>query len=164
MRIDYETKITTIDGKETDLKHYTGDVLLVVNTASFCGYTNQYSGLEALYNRYKSRGFSVLGFPCNQFAFQEPGTDEGILEFCTKNYSVTFPMFSKIKVNGADTHPLFEQLKSVTHGFLGNNKIQWNFNKFLVGRDGTVLARYGSNRKPKQLEAPIEEALQENIQ
>ena len=100
MKIDYETKITTIDGKETDLKNYTGDVLLVVNTASFCGYTNQYSGLEALYNRYKSRGFSVLGFPCNQFAFQEPGTDEGILEFCTKNYSVTFPMFSKIKVNG----------------------------------------------------------------
>ena len=163
MRIDYETKITTIDGKETDLKNYIGDVLLVVNTASFCGYTNQYSGLETLYSRYKSRGFSVLGFPCKQFAFQEPGTDKGILEFCTKNYSITFPMFSKIKVNGVDAHPLFQQLKDATHGLLGKNKIQWNFNKFLIGRDGSVLARYGSSRKAKQLEEAIEEALQKNM-
>ncbi len=163
MKIDYKTKITTIDGKDTDLTSYIGDVLLVVNTASFCGYTNQYSGLETLYSRYKSRGFSILGFPCNQFAFQEPGKNQDILDFCEKKYSVTFPMFSKIEVNGANAHPLFKQLKDAKHGFLGKNKIQWNFNKFLISRNGTVLARYGSNRKPKQLEAPIEEALQTNI-
>ena len=159
MKIDYNTKVTTIDGTETDLTHYIDNVLLIVNTASRCGYTPQYQGLQSLYERYRSQGFCVLGFPCNQFGLQEPGTEQEIAEFCTERYSVTFPMFSKIKVNGSNTHPLYKQLKDSKHGFLRSNKIQWNFNKFLVGRDGAVLERHGSNRKPEDLAKTIESAL-----
>ena len=159
MKIDYSTKVTAIDGTETDLTHYIDNVLLIVNTASRCGYTPQYQGLQSLYERYRSQGFCVLGFPCNQFGLQEPGTEQKIAEFCTERYSVTFPLFSKIKVNGSDTHPLYRQLKDSKHGFLGSSKIQWNFNKFLVGRDGTVLERHGSNRKPEDLAKTIEKAL-----
>ena len=162
MKIDYNTEVTAIDGTTTDLKNYMGHVILIVNTASRCGYTPQYHGLQSLYERYGPQGFFVLGFPCNQFGLQEPGTEKNIAEFCTERYSVTFPMFSKIKVNGPDTHPLYRQLKDSKHGFLGANKIQWNFSKFLVGRDGAVLARYGSNRKPEDLWQAVEDALEVN--
>ena len=159
MKIDYATKVTDIGGTETDLEKFRGQVLLIVNTASRCGYTPQYRGLETLYQRYQSRGFSVLGFPCNQFGHQEPGSEEVIANFCTKHYDVTFPMFSKIKVNGPDTHPLYHQLKSIRRKPFGTGRIKWNFNKFLISSDGSVQARYGSNRKPKDLEKDIEKAL-----
>ena len=159
MKIDYATKVTDISGTETDLDKFRGQVLLIVNTASRCGYTPQYRGLETLYQRYQSRGFSVLGFPCNQFGHQEPGSEEVIANFCTDHYDVTFPMFSKIKVNGPDTHSLYRQLKSIRRKPFGTGRIQWNFNKFLVSSDGSVQARYGSNRKPKDLEKDIEKTL-----
>ena len=159
MKIDYAMKVTDIGGTETDLEKFRGQVLLIVNTASRCGYTPQYRGLETLYQRYQSRGFSVLGFPCNQFGHQEPGSEEVIANFCTDHYDVTFPMFSKIKVNGPDTHSLYRQLKSIRRKPFGTGRIQWNFNKFLVSSDGSVQARYGSNRKPKDLEKDIEKAL-----
>ena len=160
MKIDYATKVTGIDGIETDLEKFRGDALLIVNTASRCGYTPQYRGLEALYQRWRACGFSILGFPCNQFGRQEPGTEDTIAKFCAEHYAVTFTMFSKIKVNGPDTHPLYHQLKKAQRGFFGTGRVQWNFSKFLVARDGTVLARYGSNRKPEDLESDIEKALE----
>ena len=160
MKIDYATKVTDIEGTETDLENFRGDALLIVNTASRCGYTPQYRGLEALYQRWNAQGFSILGFPCNQFGHQEPGPEDTIAKFCAEHYAITFTMFSKIKVNGPDTHPLYRQLKSARRGLLGTSRIQWNFNKFLVARDGTVLARYGSNRKPEDLEHDIEKALE----
>ena len=161
MKIDYSTKVKDIEGTETDLEKFRGEVLLIVNTASRCGYTPQYRGLEALYQRWRAHDFSILGFPCNQFGRQEPGSDGTIAKFCTEHYAVTFMMFSKIKVNGPDAHPLYRQLKRARRGLFGTTRIQWNFNKFLVARDGTVLARYSSNRKPEDLEHDIEKALEQ---
>ena len=149
---------TTIDGKDQDLASYLGDVVLVVNTASACGFTPQYEGLQKLYDTYGDRGFVVLGFPCDQFGHQEPGTEAEISGFCQRNYGVTFPMFGKIDVNGGDTHPLYQWLKHKRSGALGAN-IKWNFTKFLLGRDGTPLARYGSTKEPAALAEDIEKAL-----
>jgi glutathione peroxidase len=148
----YSVPVTTIDGSETTLAPYHGQVLLIVNVASKCGYTPQYTGLESLYRRYKDRGFAVLGFPCDQFGNQEPGTEAEISQFCSLTYDVTFPMFAKIDVNGPDEHPLYAVLKSGARGVLGTTAIKWNFTKFLVGRDGTVLARFGSRDTPEDIE------------
>ena len=156
MKIDYATKVTDIKGTETNLEKFRGTVILIVNTASRCGYTPQYEGLESLHQRWHLRGLSILGFPCNQFGNQEQGTEETIAKFC----AVTFTMYSKIKVNGPDTHPLYRQLKWARRGLFGTSRIKWNFSKFLVGRDGTVLSRYGSNRRPEYLENDIEKALE----
>jgi len=162
MRINYTTQVTRIDGTEADLSDYPGQVLLIVNTASACGYTPQYRGLQALYQRFKDQGFSVLGFPCNQFGSQEPGTADEIRDFCEQKFSVTFPLFAKIDVNGPDTHPLYQQLKSAKPGLLGSQDIKWNFTKFLVSRDGEVQKRYGSQKDPNDLEPAILEALGES--
>ena len=161
MKIDFTIKITDIEGTEIDLEKFRGEVLLIVNTASRCGYTPQYRGLETLYQRWRGHGFSILGFPCNQFGRQEPGTEETIAKFCAEHYAITFPMFSKIKVNGHDTRPLYRLLKRARRGLFGTGRIHWNFSKFLVARDGTVLARYGANRKPEDLENTIEKALEQ---
>ena len=161
MQINYTTQVTQIDGTETDLSAYSGQVLLIVNTASACGYTPQYQGLQALYQRFKDQGFSVLGFPCNQFGSQEPGTADEIQDFCEKKFSVTYPLFAKIDVNGRDTHPLYQQLKSAKPGLLGSQDIKWNFTKFLVSRDGQVQKRYGSQKDPNDLEPAVLEALGE---
>ena len=161
MQINYTTQVTQIDGTETDLSAYSGQVLLIVNTASACGYTPQYRSLQALYQRFKDQGFSVLGFPCNQFGGQEPGTADEIQDFCEKKFSVTFPLFAKIDVNGPDTHPLYQQLKSAKPGLLGSQDIKWNFTKFLVSRDGQVQKRYGSQKDPNDLEPAVLEALGE---
>ena len=144
-----------IGGVEETLEQYRGQVLLIVNTASKCGFTGQYSGLEALYQEYKSQGFCVLGFPCNQFGAQEPGTEEEIQSFCQINYGVTFPVFEKIDVNGAETHPLFVYMKRQAKGVMGTQGIKWNFTKFLVGRDGAVVERYGPQVKPASLKDAI---------
>jgi glutathione peroxidase len=149
---------TTIDGKDQDLGTYVGDVVLVVNTASECGLTPQYEGLQRLYDAYAGRGFTVLGFPCDQFGHQEPGTEDEIASFCERNYGVTFPMFAKIDVNGASTHPLFAWLKDEKRG-LGGKAIKWNFTKFLLARDGSVVDRYAPQTEPAQLTADIEEQL-----
>jgi len=148
----------TIDGKDQDLGTYVGDVVLVVNTASECGLTPQYEGLQRLYDAYAGRGFTVLGFPCDQFGHQEPGTEEEIASFCERNYGVSFPMFAKIAVNGSDTHPLFVWLKSEKRG-LGGGLIKWNFTKFLLARDGSVVDRYAPQTEPDALVPDIEEQL-----
>ncbi len=155
----YDFKVKTIEGKETTLEIYKGKVMLIVNVASKCGYTPQYEGLEALYKKYKERGLIVLGFPCNQFASQEPGSEKEIQNFCRINFGVTFPMFAKIKVNGEQTHPLYRYLKSQQTGLLGSESIKWNFTKFLVDREGKVIDRFGSSTKPKSLEDAIEKLL-----
>ena len=149
----------TLAGKPRRLSDYKGKVLLVVNTASKCGFTPQYAGLEALYRQFKDRGFLVLGFPSNQFGEQEPGPDSEIAEFCEVNYGVTFPMFSKVDVNGDSAHPLFKYLTASKKGLLGSQAIKWNFTKFLVGRDGTVLERYAPTTKPEDIAADVEKAL-----
>ena len=155
----FDFTATDIDGAATPLSTWNGDVLLITNVASKCGFTPQYEGLEALYERYRDRGFVVLGFPCNQFAKQEPGTADEIASFCEKNYGVTFPMYAKIDVNGAHTHPLYEELKSAAKGVLGSKAIKWNFTKFLVDRKGDVVERFGSNVDPAALDQPIERLL-----
>lgn len=147
-----------IDGTETDLATYHGQVALVVNTASQCGFTSQYAGLQELHNTYGERGFTVLGFPCNQFGSQEPGDEEEIASFCDRSFGVTFPMFAKVDVNGGNTHPLFEWLKKEKSGLLGG-KIRWNFTKFLVDRDGQVIGRYSPTKEPADIKADIEAAL-----
>jgi glutathione peroxidase len=149
---------TTIDGEDRALGDYVGDVVLVVNTASKCGFTPQYEGLQRLYDSYADRGFTVLGFPCDQFGNQEPGTEDEIAGFCERNYGVSFPMFAKIDVNGKDVHPLYEWLKDEQSGLLGG-RIKWNFTKFLIGRDGTVLDRFAPQKEPADLMDDIEEAL-----
>ena len=149
---------TTIDGQERSFADLAGEVVLVVNTASKCGYTPQLAGLEALHQAYRDRGFTVLGFPCNQFGGQEPGTDEEIGEFCQKNYGVSFPMFAKVDVNGDDEHPLWSWLKSEKGGLLGD-RIKWNFTKFLVGRDGAVIERFSPQTEPADLVTDIEKAI-----
>ncbi|WP_062079097.1 glutathione peroxidase [Demequina globuliformis] len=149
---------TALNGQERTLADFAGEVVLIVNTASKCGFTPQYAGLEKLYSTYGEQGFSVLGFPCNQFGHQEPGEADQIGEFCEANYGVSFPMFAKIDVNGKHTHPVYRWLKSEAGGTL-SSAIKWNFTKFLVGRDGHVIARYGSNTEPEQIAADIEKAL-----
>ena len=155
----YEIPIKTVDGKQTSLKKYQGKVLLVVNVASQCGYTPQYKGLEALHQKYKDKNFMVLGFPCNDFGAQEPGTNEEIKEFCSKNYNVTFPLFDKIHVKGAEQHPLYASLTGKSSPFPGD--IKWNFNKFLISKDGKILKRFESKVTPESAEMTqaIEEAL-----
>ena len=148
-----------LDGTEQPLAAYEGKVSLVVNVASQCGLTPQYAGLETLYRTYADRGFVVLGFPCNQFAGQEPGTDEEIAQFCSTSYDVTFPVFRRIDVNGATSHPLYQWLKSAAPGVLGSEAIKWNFTKFLIGRDGKVLHRYAPTTEPSDIAADIEKAL-----
>ncbi|GAB76986.1 glutathione peroxidase [Austwickia chelonae] len=149
---------TTLTGDTKNLSDYAGQVVLVVNTASRCGLTPQLEGLQKLHEEYHDRGLAVLGFPCNQFAGQEPGDADEIGEFCTKNYGVDFPMFDKIDVNGADAHPLFVWLRSQKRGFLAD-AVKWNFTKFLVGRDGQVIKRYAPTTTPESLRADIEAAL-----
>lgn len=148
-----------IDGRERSLAEFKGKAMLVVNTASKCGFTPQYAGLEKLWKDYADKGLVVLGFPCDQFGHQEPGDATEIKRFCTLDYGVSFPMFDKIAVNGADAHPLYQWLKSEKAGFLGTAAIKWNFSKFLIGRDGRVLARYAPTDKPESLRADIEKAL-----
>lgn len=149
--------MTSIDGEQVDLANYKGKVVLIVNVASKCGFTPQYEDLEALYQRYKDQGFAVLGFPANNFMGQEPGTNEEILTFCRTNYGVTFPMFAKISVRGDDMAPLYRDLTSAAYSGQYAGKIQWNFTKFLLGRDGLVKARFGSRTKP--LDAEVVEAI-----
>ena len=156
MKSIYDIKVKTINGEETTLEPYKGKVLLIVNVASKCGYTPQYDGLEALYKKYKDEGLVVLGFPCNQFGSQEPGSEAEIQNFCRVNFGVTFPMFSKINVNGEETHPLYRYLKSEQPGILGTEAIKWNFTKFLVDKEGNVVERFGSSTKPVELEEKIE--------
>ena len=149
---------TTLDGEEHDLDAYHGQVALVVNTASQCGFTPQFEGLEQLHQEYADQGLAVLGFPCNQFGSQDPGSSEEIGAFCQKNYGVSFQMFEKVDVNGDDAHPLYEWLRTEKGGVLGNS-IKWNFTKFLVGRDGQVIKRYGSTTAPEKIAEDIERAL-----
>ncbi|QBE63003.1 glutathione peroxidase [Pseudoduganella lutea] len=146
-------------GQPVNLAQYHDKVLLIVNTASACGFTPQYAGLEKLHERFHERGFEVLGFPCNQFGAQESGTHEEIGAFCEKNYGVTFPLFAKVDVNGADAHPLFQHLKKTAPGLLGTEGIKWNFTKFLVRRDGTVAKRYAPATKPDDIADDIEALL-----
>jgi glutathione peroxidase len=155
----YDIPVTTLEGTPTTLAEYRGKVLLVVNVASKCSFTPQYAGLEELYRKYKDRGLVVLGFPCNQFMWQEPGDGEAIKSFCTLKYDVTFPMFAKVDVNGSGTHPLYRHLKAAARGSLGTKSVKWNFAKFLVGRDGKVVRRYGTATKPEQLAGAIEKLL-----
>ena len=155
----YDFSAQTLAGKPRKLADYKGHVLLVVNTASKCGFTPQYAGLEALYKKYKDKGLVVLGFPSNQFGEQEPGPESEIAEFCEVNYGVTFPMFAKVDVNGTNAHPLFKYLTQTKKGLLGSEAIKWNFTKFLVGRDGKVLKRYAPTTKPEDIASDIENAL-----
>ncbi len=151
----YDFAVRRLDGSETSLGDWRGKVLLIVNTASQCGFTPQYAGLEALYKKYKDRGFAVLGFPCNQFGAQEPGTADEIGAFCEKNYGVSFPMFDKIDVNGPNAHPLFTHLKEEAPGLLGTDGIKWNFTKFLVDRHGKVVTRYAPTTSPNALDSDV---------
>lgn len=155
---DFEAR--ALDGNSVSLKDYAGKVLLIVNTASQCGFTPQYQGLEELWRRYKNRGFVVLGFPCNQFGGQEPGNAEQIGAFCEKNYGVSFPMFDKIDVNGSRAHPLFEHLRSKAPGIFGTTSVKWNFTKFLVDRQGVVKRRFPSMTTPQEIAREVEKLLQ----
>lgn len=151
--------VTTIEGEQKTLADFGGKALLVVNTASQCGFTPQYKGLEKLWRQYKDKGLVVLGFPCNQFGKQEPGNEGEITQFCELNFGVSFPLFKKIDVNGAEAHPLYVQLKKRAPGLLGSQGIKWNFTKFLIGQDGKVIKRFAPTTKPEQLSAEIEALL-----
>ena len=151
----YDFAAETLDGNPAPLADHRGRVLLIVNTASKCGFTPQYAGLQSLYRKFHQRGFSVLGFPCDQFGQQEPGDEGEIKRFCTQTYDVTFPMFAKIEVNGAHTHPLYRYLKQQQPGILRSQAIKWNFTKFLIDRQGLVLRRYGSVDKPESIEPDV---------
>ena len=155
----YDFNAQTIDGNALSLEEYRGKLVLVVNTASNCGFTPQYEGLQKLFETFRDRGFTVLGFPCNQFAGQEPGSESEIASFCSLNYGVTFPLFSKVEVNGAGTHPLFAFLKTSLPGILGSRDIKLNFTKFLVGRDGVPIRRYSSRTPPERLASVIEASI-----
>jgi glutathione peroxidase len=158
----YHFSALSLDGREVSLVQYKGQVMVIVNTASKCGFTPQYTGLEELYRQYKDRGVVVLGFPCNQFGAQEPGTSADIAQFCELNYGVSFPIFTKIEVNGADAHPLYKFLKGERSGImgaLGLGAIKWNFTKFLVDRDGKVVGRYAPTTTPAQLAPEIDRLL-----
>ncbi len=154
----HDFEADTLRGEPARLADYDGKVVLVVNTASKCGFTPQYEGLQQLWEDYRDQDLVILGFPCNQFGGQEPGEGDDIAEFCQVNYGVTFPMFAKVDVNGDDAHPLFAWLRDETGGLLGS-RIKWNFTKFLIDRDGTVIERFGSRTSPNDLRAPIEQAL-----
>lgn len=151
----YSVEVTSIDGVVQSMASYRGKMLLVVNVASRCGFTSQYAGLQALYDAYRDKGLVVLGFPCDQFGHQEPGDEEEIKNFCSLTYNVTFPMFSKIEVNGSNAHPLYRYLKSAKKGLLGTEAVKWNFTKFLVDRDGTVLKRYAPTNTPDNIAADL---------
>jgi glutathione peroxidase len=155
----YAFSAKTLDGADKSLSDFEGQVLLIVNVASKCGFTPQYEGLEALYRRYKDRGFSVLGFPCNQFGAQEPGDAAEIANFCSLTYGVDFPMFAKVEVNGPGAAPLYEYLKKEKTGLLGSEGIKWNFTKFLIGRDGEVVDRFAPTVKPQDMASAIEKLL-----
>jgi glutathione peroxidase len=155
----HDFTVRTIEGTEQSLGDHRGKVLLIVNVASRCGLTPQYTALEALQRKHAARGFSVLGFPCNQFGGQEPGTEAQILEFCTLNYEVSFPMYGKVEVNGEGTHPLYAHLKSAAPGLLGSESLKWNFTKFLVDREGHVVRRYAPTDSPESIEKDIEALL-----
>lgn len=154
----YDLSAVKMNGQNVSMEEYKGKVLLIVNTASKCGFTPQLAGLEELYKEYKDRDFEVLGFPCNQFANQDPGTNKEISEFCLLNYGVSFSMFQKIEVNGENTHPIYKYLKKEAKGVMGE-KIKWNFTKFLVDSKGNVIKRYGSMTKPEKIKADIEKLL-----
>ena len=155
----YDFSATTIDGDEQKLDAYKGKTLLIVNVASKCGFTPQYKGLEALYEKFRDQGLVVLGFPCDQFGHQEPGDEDEIKNFCSLNYDVQFPLFAKIEVNGANTHPLYKFLKSEAKGLLGSEAIKWNFTKFLVGKDGKVVRRYAPRDTPEGMQKDVAAAL-----
>jgi glutathione peroxidase len=155
----FDFKAVSLDGTPIDLARYRGKLLLIVNTASACGFTPQYKGLEAVYRQFRERGVEVLGFPCNQFGKQEPGAEAEIGAFCEKNYGVSFPLFAKVEVNGSGAHPLFQHLKHAAPGVLGTELIKWNFTKFLVGRDGEVLKRYAPQTRPEEIAGDIEQLL-----
>lgn len=154
----YDFEVKDAKGNQISLNHYSGKVLLIVNTATGCGFTPQYEGLQNLYDKYQSQGFEILDFPCNQFANQAPGTEEEIKSFCQLRYGTTFPMFSKIEVNGEKEEPFYTFLKSQKKGVMGN-KIKWNFTKFLVDRNGNVIDRFSPTTKPEKLEEKIKELL-----
>jgi len=155
----YNYQATTIKGDTVSLANYRGKVLLIVNTASKCGLTPQFEGLEKLYEKYRDRGLAILGFPCNQFGHQDPGNNNEIEQFCQVNYGVSFPMFAKIDVNGPGTHPLFQHLKKAAPGIFGSEKIKWNFTKFLINRNGEVVDRFAPATKPEKIEQAITTAL-----
>jgi glutathione peroxidase len=155
----YDFEAQAIDGKTVHLADYRGRVLLIVNTASACGFTPQFAGLEELWKAYGVRGLTVLGFPSNEFGSQDPGSNDEIASFCQVNYGVSFPMMAKVEVNGRRAHPLYQWLTKEARGVLGTTSIKWNFTKFLVGRDGVVIKRYGSNESPESLQRDIEAAL-----
>ena len=154
----YEFNFSQLDGEEVSLSKFKGKAILVVNTASFCGLTHHYTGLEKLYQEHKEKGLVIIGFPCNQFGKQEPGTSEEISEFCNLNYDITFPMSTKVDVNGKNAHPLFKYLKSELKGTLTNN-VKWNFTKFLIDRDGMPFKRFSSTVEPEDISASIDEVL-----
>ncbi len=156
----YGIPLTRIDGSPTSLAEFRGKVLLIVNTASACGFTPQYAGLEALYRQYREQGLVVLGFPCNQFGGQEPGSDAQIADFCEKRFDVSFPMFAKVDVNGSEAHPLFVELKKQAPGLLGTEAVKWNFTKFLVSRDGRARSRYAPATPVAQIETEVTQLLQ----
>jgi glutathione peroxidase len=157
----YDFSASTLEGEQLDFNSLRGKVVLVVNTASKCGFTNQYTELEQLYSKYKDQGLVVIGFPCNQFANQEPGSAEEIRQFCSLNYAVTFPLMNKIEVNGQNTHPLYQYLKQAAPGILGSTGIKWNFTKFLINRDGSKIARFAPKDRPLKLEIGIQSLLNE---
>lgn len=159
----YEIPVQTAAGETKTLAEYRGQVMLIVNTASKCGFTPQYAGLESLYKKYADQGFAVLGFPCNQFGDQEPGNMTEIQNFCSLTYDVTFPLFAKINVNGSDAAPLYQYLKAAASGILGSEAIKWNFTKFLVDQEGKVLNRYAPTTTPKSLESTIEALLHKAV-
>jgi glutathione peroxidase len=159
MSTAYDFEARTIDGRQVPLAQFKGQPLLIVNTASACGFTPQFAGLEKLHETYGARGLVVLGFPCNQFGAQDPGSDSDIAQFCQLNYGVSFPMMSKIDVNGDTAHPLYRWLTAEAPGLLGTKAIKWNFTKFLIGRDGTVIKRYAPQDKPESLAKDIEAVL-----
>ncbi|AIF98927.1 glutathione peroxidase [Alteromonas australica] len=155
----YAHTLTKNTGEPQEMERYRGKLLLIVNTASKCGFTKQYEGLENLYSRYKDKGFEILGFPCDQFGHQEPGSDEEIAAFCTINFGVSFSLFKKTDVNGPQTHPMYVELKDQAPGLLGSKRIKWNFTKFLVSKDGTVVKRYAPTTKPEDIAKDIESHL-----
>lgn len=155
----YQFEMPLNNGENKQFSDYKGQVLLIVNTASKCGFTPQYDGLQSLYDKYKDKGFQVLGFPCDQFGHQEPGEDAAIEEFCSLNFSVNFPLFKKSEVNGDSASPLYQYLKQEAPGILGSKSIKWNFTKFLVNKHGQVLKRYASNAKPESIAKDIEALL-----
>lgn len=161
MKTIHDFHADSLDGEAIALSRYRGKVLLIVNTASKCGFTPQYKGLEEVYQQFRDKGLEVLGFPCNQFGKQEPGSSDEIGAFCEKNYGVTFPLFAKIDVNGDETHPLFRHLKAQAPGLMGTEAIKWNFTKFLVKKDGSVYKRYAPQTEPKELIKDIEQLLTE---